>query len=116
VSTGALIRLGQPRTLSSVPSLGEWRADACHERLDVERGCPPGRSAGRYLDATVLERFPVICVYSERACSLAGDIGRQPSLVLSGIAKGEVAGWTGRMPRVAQTQREPLVPCSKYSS
>jgi hypothetical protein len=70
----------------------------------------PGRSAGRHLGATVLERFPVLCVYLERACSLAGDIGRQPSLVLSGIARGEVAGWTGRMPRVAETQREPLVP------
>jgi hypothetical protein len=30
--------------------------------------------------------------------------------LVSGIARGEVAGWTGRMPRVAETQREPLVP------
>jgi hypothetical protein len=39
----------------------------------------------------VLERLPVLCVCLGRACSLAGDIGRQPSLILSGIAKGEVA-------------------------
>jgi hypothetical protein len=101
VPTGALICLGQPRTLSSVPSLREWRADATHERLgarkrlslETQSVCrpPPGRN-------TVLERLPVLCVCLERACSLAGDIGRQPSLVLSGIAKGQVAGGTGELP------------------
>jgi hypothetical protein len=37
VSTSALICLGQPRTLSSVPSLGELRADASHERLGARK-------------------------------------------------------------------------------
>jgi len=50
-------------------------------------GPPPGRTQ-------LLERLSALCVYLGRACSLAGDIGRQPSLVLSGI-EGEVAGWTG---------------------
>jgi len=104
VSTDALICLGQPRTLSSVPSLGEWRADA--SRLSRAPWCPkescrqrPNRSADHRLDATqVLERLPALCVHLGRACSLAGDIGRQPSLVLSGIAKGQVAGGTGELP------------------
>ena len=39
--TGALICLGQPRTLSSVPSLGEWRADATHERLRARKRLSP---------------------------------------------------------------------------
>jgi hypothetical protein len=37
VSTSALICLGEPRTLSSVPSLGELRADASHERLGARK-------------------------------------------------------------------------------
>jgi hypothetical protein len=37
VSTSALICLGQPRTLSIVPSFGEWRADASHERLGARK-------------------------------------------------------------------------------
>jgi len=62
-------------------------------------GPPPGRTQ-------LLERLSALCVYLGRACSLAGDIGRQPSLVLSGIAKGEVAGWTGECrPLVAYAQR-----------
>jgi hypothetical protein len=93
VSTSALICLGQPRTLSGVPSLGELRADASLSRAPW---CPkascrqrPNRSADHHLDATqVLERLPALCVSLGRACSLAGDVGRQPSLVLSGIAKG----------------------------
>jgi hypothetical protein len=102
VSTGALICLGQPRTLCIVPSFGEWRADASHERLGVRKiSCRqrPSRSAYRHLDATkMLERLRALCVYLGRACSLAGDIGRQPWLVLSGIAKGQVAGGIGGMP------------------
>ena len=99
--TGALICLGQPRTLSSVPSLGEWRADATHERLGARKRLSPENPVA-LPTATwtqhVLERLPVLCVCLERACSLAGDIGRQPSLVLSGIAKGQVAGGTGELP------------------
>jgi len=37
VPTSALICLGQPRTLSSVPSLRELRADASHERLGARK-------------------------------------------------------------------------------
>jgi hypothetical protein len=77
VPTSALICLNQPRTLSSVPSLRELRADASHERLGARKRLspetqslcrpPPGRN-------TVLERLPPLCVYLGRACSLAGDI------------------------------------------
>jgi hypothetical protein len=94
VPTGALICLGQPRTLSSVPSLRKWRADATQERLGARKrlspetqslcGPPPGRNKGAGKASGTLRLFG-------RACSLAGDIGRQPSLILSGIAKGEVA-------------------------
>jgi hypothetical protein len=77
VSTGALIRLRQHRTLSSVPSLENAVLTPVRSAL-TSKEVAPGRSAGRYLDATVLERFSVVCVYLERACSLAGDIGRQP--------------------------------------
>jgi hypothetical protein len=92
VPTSALICLGQPRTLSSVPSLRELRADAAPWRPKESCRQRPSHSAERHLDATkVLERLPPLCVYLGRACSLAGDIGRQPSLILSGIAKGEVA-------------------------
>jgi hypothetical protein len=37
VPTSALICLNQPRTLSSVPSLRELRADASHERLGARK-------------------------------------------------------------------------------
>jgi hypothetical protein len=116
VSTDALICLGQPRTRSSVPSLREWRADASHERLGARKRLSPAtQSLCRPPSTrnTVQERLPVLCVYLARACSLAGDVGRQPWLVLSGIAKGEVAGGTGECPAslstrnsiVAETQR-----------
>jgi hypothetical protein len=36
VSTGALISLGQPRTVSSVPSLGAWPADTSRQGLGAE--------------------------------------------------------------------------------
>jgi hypothetical protein len=78
----ALICLGQPRTLSSVPCLGEWRADASHERLGArKRLSPETQSLCRPPPTrnTVLERLPVLCVCLERACSLAGDICRQQS-------------------------------------
>src|SRR5204863_6509243 len=64
-------------------------------------GPPPGRTQ-------LLERLSALCVYLGRACSLAGDIGRQPSLVLSGIAKGEVAGWAGACPASSSTRNSTL--------
>jgi hypothetical protein len=101
VPPSALICLGQPRTLSSVPSLRELRADASHERLGARKRVvarDPVTPRTAKWTQQVLERLPPLCVYLGRACSLAGDIGRQPSLVLSGMAKGQVAGGTGELP------------------
>ena len=90
VSTGALICLGQPRTRSSVPPVAERRADASREGPGAQGELS---LCGPPLPATeLLEQLAALCVYLARACSLAGDIARQPWLVLSGIAKGEVAG------------------------
>jgi len=83
------------------PLARPWCRRDCRQR--------PSRATDRHLDATqLLERLPALCVYLGRACSLAGDIGRQPSLGFSGIAKGEVAGWAGACPASSSTRNSTL--------
>jgi hypothetical protein len=101
VPTSALICLDNPALFLAFRPSENCVLTPLTNALRPKESCRqrPDHSADRQMDATkVLERLPPLCVYLGRACSLAGDIGRQPSLVLSGIAKGQVAGGTGELP------------------